>query len=553
MSATITGQDPASDAPQSPRDAARGPVSDDPDGPALQDRMPQWFRSPRSLPLYVLAIGLAFCYFSYRPLWHEDLWGHLSYGRLIVSTGGIPEFEPFMPLAEGVPLVDTAWLSQVLGYRVQELFGVTALQFLYAGAIALCLSLLAWRFHQRTGSVAFSLAGLLLFLWVGSHVLAVIRPQLAGLCCFVGLFVLLNSRRPHAADWFVVPVLFALWANLHGSFPVGLLLLATFCAGRAIDVWRRTGRFSRVWKDRRTRRLLLLTELAAAAVLLNPYGLQLYAEVFAVASNPNLQDLKDWEPLTLRMQQGRAALAVAFALMVLIRFSPRRVRATEALLLIGLGAAALWSSRFLVWWAPLAAFSFVQHGHAVVRKISFRPFAKLSRPRPAGCDPSAYRRSLWTVAAIGLAWICFACTPFGFRLVHGEGPELAESVSEETPLGTAAYLREHPPRGQIFNAFEQGDYLVWAGPPGLPVFVTSHAHLVPAQVWYDYVSVLLTEDGWESVLERYGVNTVVWPHRHERLMSRLRASDEWELQYEDSNSAVFVRKTPLPGTEARPQ
>jgi len=539
MPATLPEVD--TDLPNAATDTPPQPASGAVSAAALQDRFPEWFHTSRRGFIYSLLLGVAFGFFSFRPLWHTDLWGHLAYGRLIVQTGAIPEFEPFLPLAEGVPLVDTAWLSQVIGYGFYSAFGVTALQFLYAAGITLCLALLAWRFHHRTQSVAVTLAGLAVFLWVEWQALLVVRPQLAGLCCFVFLLVLMTSRQGRRAEWFLVPLMMAGWANLHGSFLLGILLLGTLCVGRGMDVWRRTGRLSRVWRDARTRRLLLLTELAAAAVLVNPYGIHLFPEVFAVASHPNLQDLLDWQPLTLRMKQGQAAFAVALLLIGVMRISPRRVTAAEGLLLAGLGAAALWTSRLLVWWAPVATLFLVLHGHAVLRRRARRKqrTTEGGKPRVSPELQPLPERSLWTVASLGVVWIVFAMTPFGSRLLHGHEPKLRNCVSSETPIEAASYLTEHPPEGLIFNPAEWGDYLIFAGPEDLPVFANSHVHLIPEAVWQDSLRI---DAGWTDSLDRYGVNTVVVnPVRQPALRERLRHSGEWTVAFQDARSEIFVR------------
>src|SRR5690606_37698765 len=147
---------------------------------------------------------------------------------------------------------------------------------------------------------------------------------------------------------------------------------------------------------------------AAVAVLLNPYGVRLYEGVLTISGNPNLQPLVEWQPLTLRMSQGRAAAAAVLALMFAYRFSPRRVSTTEVLLLTGLGAAALWSSRMLHWWAPVAAWYLALHAAAIVRR-----FRRRRQTQP--------RRS-WTagVACLGLALGLFFVSPFGITLLRGQ-------------------------------------------------------------------------------------------------------------------------------------
>jgi hypothetical protein len=100
----------------------------------------------------------------------------------------------------------------------------------------------------------------------------------------------------------------------------------------------------------------------------------------------------------------------------------------------------------------------------------------------------------------------------------------------------------------MFNTYEWGDYLAWAGwrhRQQWPIFVASHAHLVPRQVWVDYMALISAPADWEERLERYNVRTVVIDHRHRgRLIARMRANDRWALEFEDEIAAIFIRKPP---------
>jgi hypothetical protein len=321
---------------------------------------------------------------------------------------------------------------------------------------------------------------------------------------------------------------------------MGLLLIACFAAGRGIDVFLRTGRFRAIWKDRSFRRFLLLIELCAAATLLNPYGLGVYTEVFQVARNRNVRDLIEWDPLTLRMIQGRIAAVAVLLLVAVYRWSPRRITASEVLALSVFGLGACWTSRIIVWWAPIAAFYLALHGAAV-----FRRFAQGPTLSP--------RSGLWTVATIGLVWIAFAYTPLGVRILHGPRTEeetarrFRRAVSQHTPVEIAEYLRARPPQGLVFNAYEWGDYLLWAGPVDIQCFVTSHVHLIPREVWEDYFRIAGAGVDWDRRLDRYGVNTVIVDHaqRRELIRGLKESPDVWQLAYEDRLGAVFVRKNPI--------
>jgi hypothetical protein len=502
----------------------------------LTDRFPVAWRMPRVWAGFAAVLGFVYwCLSRFIPLWHTDLWGHLAYGRYLWETGSLPATEPLMPMSCGMSFIDTAWLSQVVGYLAYTRWGVAALLFLYAVSITTCCGLLLWRMYERTSHVVFSLAGMSLLLWLSWEQFRIIRPQLAGVMCFVALLTIVTSRHWRRGYWFAVPALFAAWANVHGSWPAGIALLGCWCTGHAFDVWRRTGRIEAIAGNDRVRRLFLLTELAAVAVLANPYGFGIYTEVFAVASNSNLDSLVEWRPLNFRLSQGQAAAAVVVALAIVYRITPRRISSAEVLSLIVFGAATLWTSRMINWWAPVAAYCLVLHGYA-----AWRRWRHLADPEPS------QRTSLATVLTAGLTFLFFSTSPFGFRVVKGIATSEKVVVSSQTPIATAEYLRKNPPQGVVFTTVDLGDYLVWAGPPNLQVLITSHAHLIPNEIWREYNAIRNLSYNWDDHLNRLGINTVVADKDyHSGLISRLKDDERWQIKREDEQAAVFVRKEPL--------
>jgi hypothetical protein len=153
------------------------------------------------------------------------------------------------------------------------------------------------------------------------------------------------------------------------------------------------------------------------------------------------------------------------------------------------------------------------------------------------------RSGKWAVVTVGLVWICFAWTPFGLHLLHGRTLDLQRCVSAQTPVAATAWLREHPPTGQVFNTYEWGDYLLWQGPPDMKIFVDSQAHLVPREVWRDYMAVISVMSGWNDNFDRYGVQTIIID-KAERgaLIAKLKDDPHWKRRYEDSLAVIFTRQ-----------
>jgi hypothetical protein len=514
----------------------------EPDLNLLEDKMPDWFRTTPMASGFMFLMAITAFIFSWKPLWHTDLWGHLAYGRLLWQTGSLPVTEPLMPLSKGIPFVDSAWLSQLIGFGAWQVAGKAAIGFLYAVTIAASVGILMRRVYSRTQSGMFAAIAFGLTLWVNWNQLAVVRPQLAGFlffCCTVSLVLKRDWRK---SSWITVPVMFAFWANMHGSFIVGLGLLGCFTLGRAVDVVRRTGRVGSVLRDTRLRRLFLLTEVAAVATLLNPYGLGLHVDILTFGNNPNLESIIEWQPLNVRMMQGQAAAIVALALFLIYRVSPRRVSAGEMLALAVFGGAALWNSRMLLWWTPVAASLVTIHA-----ATAWQRWRRIERD-----DSEPERASLWTIMTLGFAVIAFMVTHLGgVALTALAGKDTQKrmemvAVSSVTPVKATEYLNEHPPSGPIFNSYELGDYLLFNGPKNLQVFVASHAHLVPTEVWDDYMGIIGQASGWQSQLERYGVNTVVLDEQYRGpLIRRMRESGDWILKFKDERSVVLSRRHPI--------
>jgi len=186
----------------------------------------------------------------------------------------------------------------------------------------------------------------------------------------------------------------------------------------------------------------------------------------------------------------------------------------------------------LIWWTPLAAGCLVIEANSLRRTFQRRQ----NVPRvPPWSHP-------WTIAAAGVLALCLAGTPLGVEMMTGRRPRLAQSVSAQTPIAAVDWLRQHPPAGQVFNTFEWGDYLVWNGPPNIQVFVTSQAHLVPREVWGDYMAVIEVAPDWNAILNRSRVETVLLDKKERgALIAALMRERRWVRAFDDDVATIFTR------------
>jgi len=501
-------------------------------------------------------IGMLYLFLSYWELSYADLGFHLACGQLIWETESIPSTVPLLPLSEGVRFIDTAWLSQLLGYGFYSWLGTSALHLLYAGGVSLSIAVLARCMYRRTGSIVYVLLGLGVFAGLGWWSLQSLGPAIAGLNCYVVLFAMLTARGWSRAYWGIIPAVFVLWANLHASFALGLILMGIIVLGRAIDVGLRSRRPLALLQDRTLKRWFLLMQISAVATLLNPYGLELYAGVFRYVSHANLNDLESWQPLNLRMLKGQIAALVVAVLLILSKFISRRNNpATEVLMLVVLGGMTFWTACAALWWAVPAAYYVAIYSHSAVTKVSSQANAAASVVGSAPRHGSGAllkvdkENGFWTVVTLSIVWLCWACSPVGARFLRSESSDHVNDLSTDLSTELVRYLnssREEISNGLLFNSVNLGGPLLFGGASGLPMVVSSPVHLIPNDIWKDYLKVVGAESGWEEIVSRLGANAIVLDGRSAKKVVRLlRRNKQWRIGHEDDRVVLFLRKEPI--------
>jgi len=512
-------------------------INELPDARVLEDKTPGWIRLPANSVPFVVTLGiLMIAVFARRPLWPTDLWDHVNYGSWMMTHGQIPTTEPLLPLAEGVPMVTSAWLSQ-LGLAV--LFssqGFAGLQFIYGLLVIVPLAVVAWGGVRRSGSTAFGFVAILTCMALNWQQILIIRPQLIGVVFFsIVVTWLLAVRSWHPVGWLWLPAMFAVWANSHGSFALGLTAMAIAGLAHAITIAVRTKSFKAGLSNQRFVRLFLLTQLCLVAALINPNGIAVLSEVLRVGSNPNVESMFEWRPLTLRMNQGKMAAAFGLLLVMVLLWSPRRLRLDDVLLLTFTAGMTLWSSRMINWLAPVMALTLAAHGAAAWRYVQGAVRSRLVVPKSG----------LWTVVNLVLCWVFFAFTTFGVQVVHGRRVEVDRAVSSQTPVSSVDFLNsmDSLPVGLVFCPAEWAGFLQGFGPSDLRPMVNLHVHVIPEEIWDHYLQLSAGPTDWKGLTEIYGINlAVTQKSSHERLITKMRENAGWVAIYEDAQAVIFERQ-----------
>jgi hypothetical protein len=273
---------------------------------------------------------------SNAPVWHLDTWAHWKFGQWICEHGRLPERDPFSPYGDhSHPLVDTLWLSQVTCYLVYARLGMEGIALAYALVELMRAALYLEALRRVWGSLWLAILGLALFQAGRWIYFGVFRPQSFGEVCWTAL--LLACARPTLSRATLVwmPAVMLLWANLHGSFLLGLALLGVVVIGRLVEQARRSRGLAAAAADRNLRLWLWLFGLCLAATCVNPFGPRLLVEVARFGNQPILQYVKEWLPLApLATYESRVLVASFVAVLITLRLSPRRLDPADAVLLL---------------------------------------------------------------------------------------------------------------------------------------------------------------------------------------------------------------------------
>jgi len=464
--------------------------------PSPPDWLPAW---PPALIAAVVAIALLA---SSTALTQSDgdLFAHIALGRQILVSG-IPES------------VTPAWGSAVLLAGIERVGGLSLIAASIALLAACTHALLMAVVVQRGIALRIALpAAMLGFVFAASHWLA--RPHAITIAASA-LLVTLLDRRDHRA-WLVVPPLFALWANLHGGWSFGLMLVA--CYAVALRTWPSLA-------------LLLMSGLAT---VITPYGLRLHGAVLRTLRDPTIaRVINEYQPPSWSNPQDLLFLVtLALAAIALLRALSRgtaRPSIAALLVIVVSAAAALRAGRnislFAVTGWPLLAVYLAPH--AAATPSTAIPWSSRARWRSA-------RASSVTLALI-------AITALGARAAGFRGLETPVSPTR-FPVGALQALEHAGHSGPLLTTWAWSGYVPYARPGHRAVF--NPLEFTPQEV-HALGTMLLAQPGWRRTLDSLQIGLALLP-ANSPLADSLRAEPEWPVWYRDRTALVFQRQAAPP-------
>ena len=453
-----------------------------------------------------------------------DVWWHLRTGQWILEHGNLPKTEPFSVFGAGKPWAAYSWLFELLVLQLFKGLGLTGLVAYTAGMVVAITAAL----HRLTRRLQQDFTVALLLTFAGSFCLISLwtpRSWLFSILFFVlELDVLMQARKTgKMRELYWLPLLFALWANLHVQFVIGLLALAVLVGETLLAGW---------WSAIETRinpvRLCAVSAACLLATLVNPYGWKIYAVVYDLASQHGvMSQVSELKAIPFRGMQDYGVLLFALAAAAVIGRS-RRLEVFELLLLA---------------FAVLVSFRSLRDEWVVVVVAS----AIVAR----GVQGDA--RNLFVVRAWAAPLVVAAtCVVvfLGFRLQGVDNAFLSTELGKSLPVGAADFIKQKGLRGPVYDDYSWGGYLIWN--PGLSVVIDGRQNVYGDERINRNIATWGGVRNWASDPDLKTASVVVGPV-NAPLIQLLRMSPAFDLAYEDKVAAVFVPRAhgeTVAGTQA---
>jgi hypothetical protein len=484
-----------------------------------------------SFPIFLGALLAAGAFSGAKPnILDPDTWWHITVGQRILQTHAFPQSDIYSWTVSGTPWIAYEWLGEVVMGAAASFGGMWSATMLLVALAGILTVLVYYYATLRCGDCkpGFVAAVSLLPILVPFFTL---RPQLMGaIFLAITLIVLEKFRQGSARALWILPPLFLIWVNTHGSFVFGFLALGvTWLAGQT--EFSAGGIFAERWTKQQSLQLLVSIFFCVLVLPLTPYGTRVaaYPLTMALGQPVNVNNIQEWQPVGTEMMLGKFFLIVVLLFFVVSLLQQPRFRLAEvALALFGVYAACVhlrFIMLFVILVAPLWA-------HMLARWVP--------RYRPDIDHP-------WINAALMGAIAC------GMIFFFPSHRDLDERVQKDYPESAVQYLLHHPVRGKVLNDYGWGGYLIWSGAPKDAIFIDGRADIYEFEgVLSDYLSITRLEPKALQLLWKYNVQACLIP-RDSALSTTLSATPGWQRVYQDSLAALYVRKAAAASSDGRPK
>lgn len=494
----------------------------------------------RLLSFLVILIGIVItAVFLSRPFFDADFFWHLKTGEWMWQHKSLMMIDQFTlpPVPEQTArseFIQTSyWLSQLIlyaFYAVAGLPGIIIYRWVVAGSIFFAIN--RWASFKHSGVLATT--GIFWILAIDSFFIE--RPHFISFVFLGGvlivIFKFLENPLQYSLTQLLVPLsaLMLLWGNMHGGFLVGQSMLIFVMLAEGIK-FVRPGLLSPI-PSSCYKKLVLATFAALTASLINPNPLTSIRMLFSVGETNNFLYTTNFEYASviqfITLNHNRVAiLFIAAIVMTAIMYvsSHQRSNITWLGILLVTGYMGCKHVRYIPFFFVAATL------------FTTRVFVNEQIRTPI--------RLLTIFFFIATTLYCLKDEPRNLKLLANYGL----ISTKEYPVHAADFIEKNGLKGNLFNDFNWGGYLIWRFGTDIKTFSDGRM-LYPARYWEWLTALSVSMKGntpeWKILFDKYNIQTVLLPlfgkDGEPYLLTRsIRADKDWVMLFAKNNAVVFRR------------
>jgi len=494
--------------------------------------------------------ALLFLLSSHTPLAVDaNTWGQANSGQRIFHNGSLSNEIAHVPLAKGMAKLPTSWLFDAFSACIGSWFGVRGMCVATTIISSLAIWLWSWQFFRTSRNTLLTLISAVVLGVVGSSFFSAFHSRVFDGLLFGLLFVVVwpvaitqaGDEELGAKHFLSCFALFVVWANISTTFVVGVVALLAIAIGKCISQFNAQG-----WRGLiavKVSRWVWLLQLSVMATLLTPHGLGLWTHLLTNELDGVIKGITAGRGLYAPSMQGIVTLLlVGFVIWKLARQQTAaantpagsRSFAVETVMLIAMGFCLLTDvSHF---------YGFV--ATCLLLLASLAPASNTgSTSEPTESQPFRFAGTLF---ALLFVWCGFALSPLSIPFLGGTLRPEERLHDRGAPWSILNHLHQQVESRApfVFAPAYWSDWLMFSGPQELEYFANRDFELLPRRVQADYQRVFRGENGWDRILDRYAVTTLVLDREAQaRLSASAKRNASWRLMVETPSILMFERKS----------
>jgi hypothetical protein len=458
-----------------------------------------------------LSFTLCLAAFFLYPMADADLGWHLRYGDYFLTHQQVLKTNEFSWTMPNYVWPNHSWGADVVTAWLFKLGSFDLLSLVASILIALSF----WLTVRRLSPPAVAVSAVI-FIYFGQYLLNVgFRSQLFSLVFTCYLLSRLHSTWTTSRfQLYDLPLLFLIWANLHGQHLLGLGLLWLY----TLSLWLKPTSTN----PKARFHLTLISLISSLVIFFNPYGFALFKTTIAHVNNPILQNIFEWMPWELNTPRMLVFLTYVLFTTYALYTQKRRLFLGDILILMVSGVLSLKARRIIPFFVLLSLPVTIPF---VLSKI--RLTSRLSS--------LAYL----FIATISLSVICIFILPSRHVFFQTWNSYCQGEVLCSEPL--INFLETNKIQGKILNSYRLGGHLIYRYPE-LKVFIDGRMTVWEDANQYrpfaDYLTMIHNQPGASHLLETYNFDYVII-HPQFELASVLSNTLSWPIIYQDSIVRVY--------------